>query len=83
MDRIRKLFRASRSRLVVAFVAVALFLAPAKAQEVTIGINECWAHCHMWVKAVTIMFPETTDEQAQELFVMCMDEHCGGMGGAS
>ena len=82
MDRIRKLFRASRSRLVVAFVAVALFLAPARAQEVTIEVNSCWLYCHTWTKLMK-MAQRWTDETAQAWFVLCMEEHCGGMGEGS
>ena len=82
MDRIRKLFRASRSRLVVAFVAAALFLAPARAQEVTIDFNQCWLHCHTWVKLMKAA-QGWSDEVAQYWFVKCMEKHCGGMGEGS
>lgn len=69
-----------RSRLVVAFLATALFLVPAKAQEVTVTveISECWLHCHLWTKSAKMVF-RWTDETAQYWFTKCMEQHCGGM----
>lgn len=71
-----------RSRLGVAFLATALFVAPAVPQTVIVGVNVCWRNCHLSTKRLK----DANDwslEQAQKHFVDCMNENCGGMGEGS
>ena len=68
-----------RSRLVVAFLATALFLVPVVAQEVTIEVNQCWLNCHKLTKAYK-EWENASDADARRHFVKCMNNYCGGMG---
>jgi len=74
------------SRLVVLFLATALFAVPAVAQTIVIGYNQCWLYCHKLAKET---YDELIDEDwitpgdvnraANIVFVDCMEENCGGM----
>ena len=75
-----------RSRLVVAFLATALFVVPAVAQTIIIGYNQCWLSCHKQgkvlyddLKRIGGMTEGDMTRAANILFVNCMEENCGGM----
>ena len=71
-----------RSRLVVAFLATALFVVPAAAQTIIIGYDRCWLRCHKLTK-YRMEINDWTLEEAQDFFLDCMNGSCGGMGEAS
>ena len=75
-----------RTRLAVAFVATALFVVPAVAQEVTIEINACWLSCHQQgqntyneMMALGWVTEGDAIRAANIAFVGCMEANCGGM----
>lgn len=76
-----------RSRLVVAFLATALFVVPAVTQTVIIEVDHCFWYCHGEGKK---MYDYLSDEHdwmtegdrkraAHIVFAECMEENCGGM----
>ena len=75
-----------RSRLVVAFLATALFVVPAVAQRIILEYNHCFLYCHKQGKntydelmALGWVTEGDSIRAANIAFVDCMEENCGGM----